>query len=356
MVIAIVIEGMQDDDVHARVDPLAELSSMLHAITHADHHPRVRELRERIHDEAHEELRSIANRFRPLFGAIRARYFFPLDTEVVKSLSQRFDDLRKMPVDDFVRHSVTALLEFRTESVEDVTTNEGRVEIYRKIERLSMSRLELAKDVVERPDETLAQLVAFLERVNEVWFEPEWRSMACAIDRAKREFESALSREGRQAIRTLSPAAHVLPDPARVVFDKVNRATVRPSSNGLIVVPSYFTDPHLIVKHDAGLPVVIHYGVGSGTGVSMQRTTRRLSALADPVRLEICRAILRHPRTTVDLAIKMRMTEPQVSRHLRVLRETDLVVSERRGKLVYYALDRKAIQRIGPQLLALLHR
>ncbi|WP_078603107.1 MULTISPECIES: ArsR family transcriptional regulator [unclassified Streptomyces] len=50
------------------------------------------------------------------------------------------------------------------------------------------------------------------------------------------------------------------------------------------------------------------------------------------------------------------MTSPQVSRHLRKLREAGLVLTHWEGTAVYYRLDTDAIGRLGPDLLVgLLH-
>nr|WP_267881717.1 MULTISPECIES: ArsR family transcriptional regulator [unclassified Streptomyces] len=56
------------------------------------------------------------------------------------------------------------------------------------------------------------------------------------------------------------------------------------------------------------------------------------------------------------LAARLGMTSPQVSRHLRKLREAGLVLTHWEGTAVYYRLDTDAIGRLGPDLLVgLLH-
>ncbi|MFI7639494.1 ArsR/SmtB family transcription factor [Nonomuraea sp. NPDC049400] len=51
-----------------------------------------------------------------------------------------------------------------------------------------------------------------------------------------------------------------------------------------------------------------------------------------------------------------RVTKTQVSRHLRRLREAQLVHTHRRGSVVYYQLAAAAIERLGPDLLSVLYR
>jgi DNA-binding transcriptional ArsR family regulator len=48
-------------------------------------------------------------------------------------------------------------------------------------------------------------------------------------------------------------------------------------------------------------------------------------ALADPNRLRIVELLLRGPRGVNELAVKLKLQQPQVSKHLKVLREAKLV-------------------------------
>ncbi|WP_346138383.1 metalloregulator ArsR/SmtB family transcription factor [Streptomyces coeruleofuscus] len=65
--------------------------------------------------------------------------------------------------------------------------------------------------------------------------------------------------------------------------------------------------------------------------------------------------MLRHPAATAELAARLGMTSPQVSRHLRHLREAGLVLTHREGTAVYYGLNTEAMGRLGPDLLVGLH-
>jgi len=80
-------------------------------------------------------------------------------------------------------------------------------------------------------------------------------------------------------------------------------------------------------------------------GVTLARS--RMLALTDPRRVRLCRLIARQSMTTADLAHRLSMTRPQVSRHLRALRDLGLVRTERHGRYVHYGLDLVAVGRIG---------
>lgn len=58
-------------------------------------------------------------------------------------------------------------------------------------------------------------------------------------------------------------------------------------------------------------------------------------------RYRIVEALFIGPRTVSELASKTKLSQPLVSQHLRVLKETGLVTDERRGQEVLYTLDSK---------------
>jgi ArsR family transcriptional regulator len=70
-------------------------------------------------------------------------------------------------------------------------------------------------------------------------------------------------------------------------------------------------------------------------------------ALGDPKRLLMLYALEGGPRCVGELAAGLGMTQPAVSRHLRVLRERSLVSVDRRGPSSYYALaDHRMIEAV----------
>lgn len=62
------------------------------------------------------------------------------------------------------------------------------------------------------------------------------------------------------------------------------------------------------------------------------------SALADPRRILIIYALAKEPRTVNDLAEAIGASQPATSRHLKTLRECDLVRTTRLGSSVEYSL------------------
>jgi len=70
---------------------------------------------------------------------------------------------------------------------------------------------------------------------------------------------------------------------------------------------------------------------------------RGFSALADPVRLRVLSILAAAPDSEVcvcDFVEPLGKSQPTVSHHLKVLSEAGLVTGERRGKWVWYSLNR----------------
>ena len=66
---------------------------------------------------------------------------------------------------------------------------------------------------------------------------------------------------------------------------------------------------------------------------------RLLQAIADPLRLRIVRQLAQVGRVCAcDIAAGYEVSQPTISHHLKVLRESGLVTSERRASWVYYQL------------------
>ncbi len=69
------------------------------------------------------------------------------------------------------------------------------------------------------------------------------------------------------------------------------------------------------------------------------------AGLADPNRILILYELSQSPRNVTELATNLKMPQPLVSRHLKVLRERGMVIPNRKGTVIQYALaDVRLIQ------------
>ncbi|MGO1542886.1 MAG: metalloregulator ArsR/SmtB family transcription factor [Gulosibacter sp.] len=80
------------------------------------------------------------------------------------------------------------------------------------------------------------------------------------------------------------------------------------------------------------------HAIGNEAAVTVAAT---LKAIADPLRLRMLSAIASDPRgeaCVCDLAELADVSQPTISHHLRVMKDTGLLASERRGTWVYYRI------------------
>src|SRR5438552_9998922 len=74
-------------------------------------------------------------------------------------------------------------------------------------------------------------------------------------------------------------------------------------------------------------------------------------ALADHTRREILRMLRSGPRTSGEIATRFDSSWPTISRHLAVLRDAGLVVTERRGQEILYELNTSVFQDVIQHLV-----
>jgi DNA-binding transcriptional ArsR family regulator len=77
----------------------------------------------------------------------------------------------------------------------------------------------------------------------------------------------------------------------------------------------------------------------------MQLHAQICAGLADPKRIMILYELVSGPRNVTEIAAALGVPQPQVSRHLKVLRDRGMVTAERHGAtVVYTAADERVIQ------------
>jgi len=74
-------------------------------------------------------------------------------------------------------------------------------------------------------------------------------------------------------------------------------------------------------------------------------------ALADPTRREIVRLLRDGPRSSGEIAEKFPSAWPTISRHLGVLRDAGLILSERHGQAILYELNTTVFDELIEHLL-----
>jgi len=78
----------------------------------------------------------------------------------------------------------------------------------------------------------------------------------------------------------------------------------------------------------------------------MNKAARIFSALSEPARLEMLLALSKKSGCVSALRLRVKRSQPNVSQHLRVLREAGLVSYRREGKKICYSVS-------NPEIVAL---
>jgi ArsR family transcriptional regulator len=72
------------------------------------------------------------------------------------------------------------------------------------------------------------------------------------------------------------------------------------------------------------------------------------NGLSDPTRILILYKVAENPINVSDLAEALDIPQPTISRHLKVLRDRRMVISEREGQSVFYSLaDERIIEALN---------
>ena len=73
-------------------------------------------------------------------------------------------------------------------------------------------------------------------------------------------------------------------------------------------------------------------------------TSDAFNAVAEPRRREILELLASEERAVGDIVIRLRLEQPSVSKHLRVLRDVGLVRVRREGRNMFYRTNAEAIR------------
>lgn len=71
-----------------------------------------------------------------------------------------------------------------------------------------------------------------------------------------------------------------------------------------------------------------------------------LKALGEASRLRILRLLFKEPLSVTDITTRLRLSQYNVSKHLRVMKDAGLVESEQQGKLRLYTVTRRLKKRV----------
>lgn len=350
-------------DVHVGRSPLAELLAMLHILAEPDHHPEARRWTRHLGSAIGPRLADEMSALSPLWARLRCRLLFPLAPPLGESFDHELQYLAELPVDEFfdlIATGILGFLEIEPPSYRLLGDEEAARRYVRQCERRSFRRGALAHDLVTSPEGTRSRLIRFLGDCGQAFFADEWRSVHDRLGLAARRVRADVNRRAlAEVLADLSPTAVVSRDGLKVRYDKLMVADIEIGPRPLLLIPSVHVWPHLMIKDEDDYPVVIQFAADSGAAgeqITLRQLHDRLSALASPGRMELCRHLLGEPITTSELARRVGLADTQVSRAIRQLREAGLIESERDGKYIYHRLATRTVLHLGQDVLATIMR
>lgn len=87
--------------------------------------------------------------------------------------------------------------------------------------------------------------------------------------------------------------------------------------------------------------------------LDQEQARQLLKALADPLRLQVIEALAGGERCVCDLTADLGLAQSKLSFHLKVLKESGLLIDRQEGRWVYYRLRGEAIEQLRTWLAVL---
>ncbi|MDK0697511.1 autorepressor SdpR family transcription factor [Clostridium perfringens] len=79
-------------------------------------------------------------------------------------------------------------------------------------------------------------------------------------------------------------------------------------------------------------------------------------ALSDETRREILKLLSKKDMSAGEISEHFNMSKPSISKHLEILREAELISSERKGQFIIYSINTSIIQEVLGNFLSLLSK
>lgn len=361
MTLRIDISGPASGRLRFAVSPLAELTAMLHVLAEPGHHPQHAGWAGDVWAGLAPELAERLREAEFLWRSSRADFLVPARPR--PTLAEDLDDVDRIDDETYVTAALITTcgsnrVHFAGPSpLADATARERALD---RAQARGALQEAFAERLLADPAAVRARVRHTLEQCAEAFFDAAWTSVAVQLATDLRLKNDLLKRQGiGAALASVSSAVTLAPDGDRIIVDKLQDNATTAHDTGVTFLPSVFGRPHLVAVHAPGWRPVVQYPVAEASPlepISLETVTRRLDALAHPVRLRLLRTLARGPHTTGELAQAWELTPPEVSRHLADLRRAGLLTARRQGRYVRYTLNLPELKALGPDLLAALLR
>ncbi|WP_054952018.1 ArsR/SmtB family transcription factor [Flaviflexus massiliensis] len=363
MPITLDLTNVSSADVAVHPSPLAELMAIFHALAASDHHldmsREVVTVRDSMPTGLQRDLRGLS----PLWVRFRFRGMLPMGSKRL-SLDEEVKGLQEVPIEVLRPMMVESIYGSRLPAGFSIENDADIDWFIAECCKKGEAREDLAAQFLQDPENIRARLLEVIERCRSSFFEQRWIGLRTALDERATIIRQTIDREGvPRALSDFIDGTKHLDGSSTVIFDKLQTVGIAGEGSKLVLVPSWWTHPHVLVKYDRKyadktVPIVIQFTALSpvSSTMSLDLLRQQMSILADGARSELCRHLVNDEYTTSELARRTGMGAPQVSRHLTRLREVGLVESTRDGKMVKHRLRTDVVYSIGLEFLRLLTR
>lgn len=207
------------------------------------------------------------------------------------------------------------------------------------------------------PSAFAERFAAMLERYWESAFAAEWERIEPLLARSIVESGRVLAATGIWPVLGRLPArCRTDPERRELLVDVPHEHTIEVGAdNPLVLSPSVFVWPHLLVSCDPPWPLSLVYAAhdlarDAEPRIPPAELLRMLRAVADDTRLRILRLIAERPRTTQELGPLVGLSRAGLSKSLLRLAEAGLVVPRREGYYVVYSLAPERLDALAEAL------
>ncbi|MFM9372421.1 DUF5937 family protein [Streptomyces sp. Da 82-17] len=363
MSVTIDITGLPPERISVVPSPLAELGMALHALSEPGHHPGLQGwvtavsagldacLADRLCEADFLWRTTFSDVFAP-FAGMPGRRALPGAT-----LADELDLLDTLSDETFVDIALEFTCQLAYDSVTPDPLNDPAVR--KRALDLAATRgapqVRFTRRLLDDPPRIRAWFRQLMEECEEAFFADVWRRVEHQLAADARHKTELLRRKGlRETLGAVSAAVSLDERGERITVDKLAEGRTATGDGGLVLVPTSLGWPHLMVLHRYGWQPAITYPVSGPrpmAAASVEELTRRMEALAHPVRMRLCRHLARGACTTSELVDAHGMTAPEISRHLTVLKKAGLLTARRRGRYVQHQLDLSAVARLGSDFI-----
>ncbi|MEW6032039.1 MAG: metalloregulator ArsR/SmtB family transcription factor [Bacillota bacterium] len=324
--------------------------------------PWVIRFREHISPETYREIRYFGDNIREWLYLLDLALDLPDLGRM--SFGEVVDHIASLPTVDFVFRLLGE--QVPPMEIQAVFENPANAEvIYRRLGITNPRRKSELSRLFESPAEVQRELCRFLVSYWDQHFEEEFHWVELLLvkgikDEAKRLEEESLPRfltriSGGLITRDKkvrrAHADHVIIEnvagPIEIALADLEE---------IVLFPSLFVAPQSIFELSGGR-LLMSYSIPPGvylrrdTLVPPEHLSRLLKTLADETRLKIMKLMMQDRQCTQGLAVELGLAEPTISRHLKLLREADLISGEKEGNYIYYNLRLEKIAELHMKIL-----